>query len=353
MPRREFLVHLLVLGVLALGPWWLSPYNLSLLGRFLAMSILALGLTVVWGWGGFLSLGQGVFFGLGGYALAMNLKLAGLAPGDLPDFMVWSGLDHLPWWWAPFRHPVVALAAVVLVPAAVAGLFAWLVFHRRVRGVYFALLTQAFALALATLLISQQAYTGGFNGLTDYGPLFGVHLTDASAQTTLYAVTLGALCACYGLATWLSRSHFGRLLVAIRDGENRVRCLGYDTVPYKVAAFALAGAFAGVAGALFAAQVGVISPAMVGVVPSIEMLIWVAVGGRESLAGAVLGCLLVNFGKDWVSSAMPSVWLFVMGGLFIVVVTVLPQGIGGLLARRSAPGPAADAAPMTPEPAGP
>ncbi len=352
MRRTELIAHVVALAALALAPWWLSPYNLSLLGRFLAMSILALGLTVVWGWGGFLSLGQGVFFGLGGYVLAMNLKLAALAPGDLPDFMVWSGLNHLPWWWVPFRSPVVALAGVVIVPAAAAAVFAWLVFHRRVRGVYFALLTQALALAFATFLISQQAYTGGFNGLTGYGPLFGVYLTDPSVQTALYAVTLVALVASYALATWLSTSHFGRLLVAIRDGENRVRCLGYDTVPYKVAAFALAGAFAGVAGALFAAQVGVISPAMVGVVPSIEMLIWVAVGGRESLAGAVLGCLLVNFGKDWVSSAIPSLWLFVMGGLFLLVVTLLPQGIGGLLARRSAPGLAGEVAPMAPEPAG-
>jgi len=352
MRRAELTAHAIALGLLVLAPWWLSPYDLSLLGRFLAMSILALGLTIVWGWSGLLSLGQGVFFGLGAYALAMNLKLAALAPGDLPDFMVWSGFSRLPWWWVPFRHPLVALAAVVLVPAAVAAAFGWLVFHRRVRGVYFALLTQALALAFSTFLVSQQAYTGGFSGLTNFGPLFGVQLADQKGQTALYGVTLVLLTASYALATWLSKSHFGRLLVAIRDGENRVRFLGYNAAPYKVAAFTLAAAFAGLAGALYVAQVGVISPDMVGVVPSIEMLIWVAVGGRESLAGAVLGCLLVNFGKDWVSSAMPSLWLFVMGGLFVLVVTVLPRGIGQLVSVRVPRRRPAEVAPAAQELAG-
>lgn len=324
--------YLAALIVLGLAPYYLSSYNLSLLGRFLALAILAVGLVLVWGWGGILSLGQGVFFGIGAYALAIHLKLAGLGPGELPDFMQWSGLDHLPWWWRIFHSTGFSLAAVVLLPALAAAGLAWLVFHRRVGGVYFALITQALALAFATLLVSEQPYTGGFNGLTDFTNLLGFTLTDPKVQRGLYWVTLGVLALGFGLCVWVLQTNFGRLLLAIRDGENRVRFLGYNPVPYKVAVFAFGGALAGVAGALFTLHVGVISPAMTGVVPSIEMVVWVAVGGRESLIGAVAGTLLVNFGKDWVSSAMPNAWLFVIGALFVVVVTVLPRGLSGLAA---------------------
>jgi urea transport system permease protein len=321
---------LLALGALALAPAFLSAYELSLLGRFLALSILALGLTMTWGRTGILSLGQGLFFGLGGYFLAMHLKLMRLGAGEIPDFMEWSGLDHLPWWWKPFYSGGFSLVTIVLIPAFLAGALAWLVFRRRVGGVYFAIITQALALAFSTLLISQQRYTGGFNGLTDFGDVFGFTLGDSGVQLGLYWVTLGLLALGFAFSTWLLDTHFGKLLCAIRDGENRVRFLGYDPVPYKVAIFALAALFAAVAGALFTLHVGVISPAMVGVVPSIEMIIWVAVGGRESLAGAVLGTLAVNLGKDWVSSAMPELWLFAMGLLFFVVVTIFPRGLGGL-----------------------
>jgi len=322
-----YAVLLLLLGT---APYLLSSYHLSLLGRFLALSILALGLALVWGWGGILSLGQGVFFGLGGYALALHLKLVALGPGELPDFMVWTGMDHLPWWWDLFHHAGFALAAAVLVPTVAAAGFSWLVFHRRVGGVYFALITQALALAFATLLISQQPYTGGFNGLTDYSTLLGVQLNDPAAQRGLYWITLALLALVFALGRWLVSTDFGRILVAIRDGENRLRFLGYNPAPYKVAVFALGGALAGIAGALFTLHVGVISPAMIGVVPSIEMVVWVAVGGRKSLLGAIVGTLVVNFGKDWVSSAMPELWLFVMGLLFVMVVMVLPQGLSSI-----------------------
>ena len=277
-----------------------------------------------------LSLGQGVFFGLGAYSLALYLKLAALAPGDLPDFMVWSGLSKLPWWWTPFRHPVVAMAGILILPAAAAGALAWLVFHRRVGGVYFALVTQALALAFSTLLISQQAYTGGFNGLTDFSTLLGFQLDDPAVQRGLFWVTLTCLALAFVLLQWLLGTDFGKIVLAMRDGENRVRFLGYNPVPYKVVVFAIGGALAGLSGALYMLHAGVISPAMVGVVPSIEMIVWVAVGGRESLVGAILGTLLVNFGKDWISSAMPSLWLFVMGLLFVVIVTVVPKGLSGL-----------------------
>ncbi len=326
--RRSF--EALLLFVLLLAPHYLSSYNLSLLGRFLALSILSIGISLIWGWGGILSLGQGVFWGLGAYALAMHLKVVGLSPGDLPDFMLWSGLDHLPFWWSIFRSPVVAIVGVILVPTIAAAGLAWLVFNRRVSGVYFALITQALALAFSTLLISQQAYTGGFNGLTDYSTILGYSVIDPSFQRAIYWITLAVLVLAFLLCKWLLQTNFGKVLVAIRDGEARVRFLGYNPAGYKTLAFALGGALAGVSGALFILHAGVISPAMIGVVPSIEMLIAVAVGGRTSLIGVVVATLAVNFGKDWISSAIPEAWLFVMSGLFIFVVAVLPQGLAGI-----------------------
>lgn len=320
----------LVLIALAFAPFFLSAYHLSLLGRFLALAILSLGLVVTWGWGGILSLGQGVFFGLGGYVLAMYLKQVSLEPGDLPDFMMWSGLDHVPAWWAVFRSPGLTLACVVLLPMAVATVLAWLMFHRRVGGVYFALITQALALAFSTLLISEQAYTGGFNGLTDFTTVLGYSVDGPNFERGLYWVTLGLLTFSFILCRWLRQTNFGKVLVAIRDGENRVRFLGYNAMAFKTVAFALGGALAGIAGALYTLHLGDISPAMVGVVPSIEMVVAVAVGGRESLTGVILGTLLVNFGKDGISSAIPQLWLFVMGALFVLVVTGMRGGLASL-----------------------
>lgn len=318
----------------AAAPFFMGGYDLNLVARFLAMGILALGIVLIWGEAGILSLGHGVYFGLGGYALAMHLKLAALGPGELPDFMVWSGLKTLPWWWAPFESPVVALLGVIIVPAVVAGLFSWMVFHRRVGGTYFALITQALALAFATLLISQQGITGGFNGLTEFPTLLGVDLNTQGATRGLYWLTLVALVGAGLLLTYLRRSRFGTMLRAVRDGENRMRFLGYDPTPYKVAAFTLSAILAGLAGALFTLHAGVVSPALVGVVPSIEMIIWVAIGGRHSLVGAVLAALLVNLARDRISSALPELWLYVLGALFIVVVTLMPQGLAGLFKAK-------------------
>lgn len=323
---------LLMLGVAA--PFYLSAYDLNLLARFMAMAILACGLVLIWGHGGILSLGQGVFFGLGGYAIAIHMKLADLPTGDLPDFMMWSGRETLPAWWEPFASAPFTLLAIVLVPAAVAALFAWAVFHRRVSGVYFALITQAMALAFATLIISQQDVTGGFNGLTDFYSVFGFGLNSPSTGGTLYWITFGILCLVFIGLRWLLASRFGVMLRATRDGENRVRFLGYATTPFKTAAFAIAAVLAGIAGALFTLHAGVISPALIGVVPSIEMVILVAVGGRYSLAGAIVGALVVLLGRDAVSSAFPELWLYLMGALFILVVTLLPNGLAGLLKGR-------------------
>ena len=348
-------LDLALLAALLTAPLYLSGYHLSLLGRFLAMAILSLGLCLVWGWSGVLSLGQGVFWGLGAYVLAMHLKLVGLAPGDMPDFMMWSGLDRIPGWWSIFRHPSVALAGVLIVPTVAAAGLAWLVFNRRVSGVYFALITQALALAFATLLISEQAYTGGFNGLTDFTTLLGHYIVDPSFQRALYWITVAILAAAFLFCRWIAKTNFGKVLLAIRDGESRIRFLGYNPAGYKMIAFAIGGGLAGISGALYVLHVGVISPAMVGVVPSIEMVVAVAVGGRSSFTGVIFGTLLVNFGKDWISSAMPEMWQLVIGLLFILVVTLLPRGLAGIPQlqqqftarfRRRATRPGVDTEPM-------
>lgn len=323
-----------LLGFAVAAPFLLSSYDLNLLARFMAMAILALGLVLIWGHGGILSLGQGVFFGIGGYAIAMHMKLSALGEGELPDFMMWSGLEALPWWWHPFASGGFTVAAILVLPALLAGAFAWMIFHNRVGGTYFALITQALALAFSTLLISRQESTGGFNGLTDFSDILGFPLALQSTSDALYWITLAVLCASYVGIRALLATRMGLLLRAARDGENRVRFLGYDPTPFKVAAFAIAGLLAGIAGALFTLHAGVIAPPLVGVIPSIEMIVWVAVGGRYSLAGAIVGTLAVNIARDSVSSAFPELWLYIMGLLFIVVVTMLPNGLAGLVKGR-------------------
>jgi urea transport system permease protein len=325
---------LLALGIAA--PFALSAYDLNLLARFMAMGIVALGIVLIWGHGGILSLGQGVFFGLGGYAIAMHMKVADLPAGEIPDFMLWSGRESLPLWWMPFSSPIVTILAILLVPASLGALFSWAVFHRRVGGTYFALITQAMALAFATLIISRQDVTGGFNGLTDFYSVFGFGLSSPGVPMGLYWLTLTLLCIGFIGLRWLLASRFGMLLRAARDGENRVRFLGYSPTPFKVVAFAIAAMLAGVGGALFTLHAGVVSPALIGVVPSIEMVVWVAIGGRYSLAGAIVGALLVNLARDAVSSAFPELWLYLMGALFIFVVTLLPRGLAGLMKGKGA-----------------
>lgn len=326
-----------VAGVLLLvvAPALLPEFRLSLLAKFLTFAIVAVGLDLLWGYAGMLSLGQGVFFGLGGYAMAMYLKLEASGE-DLPDFMSWSGLDALPWFWAPFRHAWFALPAAVIGPGVLAFLLGYLVCRSRVKGVYFSLITQALALILSVFLVGQQAYTGGTNGLTNYLTIFGRYVIAPETQRALYYVTVICLGAAYLLSRGITRSRFGRLLVATRDDENRVRFSGYNVVLIKALVFALAAGMAGLAGALFVPQVGIISPANLGVVPSIEMVVWVAVGGRGTLAGAVLGAVLVGMARSYLSEAFPEVWQIILGGLFIGAVVLFPQGLLGF-ARRWLP----------------
>ena len=325
-----WLAPVLVLAALVAAPLLLSDFRVALLGKFLTFAILAMSLNLIWGYAGMLSLGHGVFFGLGGYAMAMFLKLES-AGGKLPDFMFWSGLTELPFFWAPFQYAWFAIPMTFVVPAALAGGLGYLVFRSRITGVYFALITQALALIVSILFIGQQPYTGGTNGITNYTTIFGFAINSPTTQIVLYYATLATLALTYLLCAWLIASRFGRLLVAMRDDENRVRFSGYNPAALKTIVFALSAGIAGVAGALFTPQVGIISPTMMGIVPSIEIAIWVAVGGRGVLLGAIVGAILVNGAKSGLSESFPAIWQYFLGLLFIGAVLVFPSGIMGLL----------------------
>ena len=326
----EWIAPALVLAVLLAAPLLLSDFRVALLGKFLTFAILAMSLNLIWGYAGMLSLGHGVFFGLGGYAMAMFLKLES-AQGKLPDFMFWSGLTELPFFWTPFQYAWFAIPMTFIVPAALAGGLGYLVFRSRITGVYFALITQALALIVSILFIGQQPYTGGTNGITNYTTIFGFSINAPGTQLVLYYATLAVLALTYLLCGVLIASRFGRLLVAMRDDENRVRFSGYNPAILKTIVFALSGGIAGIAGALFTPQVGIISPTMMGIVPSIEIAIWVAVGGRGVLLGAIVGAILVNGAKSGLSESFPAIWQYFLGLLFIGAVLVFPAGIMGLL----------------------
>lgn len=324
--RLAFAVVAFLLIVVA--PSMLSSFRLDLLAKYLVFAIVAVGIALAWGRGGMLVLGQGLFFGLGGYVMAMHLQLAETPDGQQPMFMTLTGAADLPGLWEPFRSPVFTLIMVVAVPVTVATILGLLVFRSRIRGPYFAILTQALAAAFVILLVGQQELTGGTNGLTVM-TFFGLDLGDPDDQKILYLIVVLTLGAIFLLARQLVRSRYGQLLVAVRDGEDRVRFLGYSPTTVKVVAFATAAGMAGIAGALFVPVVGIISPTSLGVVPSIEMLIWVAVGGRLSLAGAVAGAVLVNLAKTELSESFPSGWLYAQGLLFVLVVAFAPQGLAG------------------------
>ncbi|HOA94657.1 MAG TPA: urea ABC transporter permease subunit UrtC [Quisquiliibacterium sp.] len=350
---------LLALVILVVFPLTLDVFRLNLVGKYLTYGFVAIGLVMLWGYGGVLSLGQGVFFGLGGYCMAMFLKLEASDPEStkiqstpgIPDFMDWNQLTALPVWWEPFRHLPFALFAVIAVPTLLAFVIGFAMFKRRVGGVYFAIITQAVALILSVLIIGQQGYTGGVNGITDLKTLLGWDIRTESARTILYFVNAVLLIGAIVLCRWVQDSKLGTLLLAMRDKEDRVRFSGYDVSMFKVFVFCLAAALSAVGGAMFALQVGFMSPSFVGIVPSIEMVIFAAVGGRMSLVGAVYGTLLVNFGKTYFSESFPELWLFLMAALFIGVVMAFPDGLAGLyerhvkprLARRSAAARAAAA----------
>ena len=310
-------------------PAVLPAFRLRLVGRFLALSIVALGIDLIWGYTGLLSLGHGIFFALGGYALAMHLKLQ-LPDGQLPEFFTLYGVKQLPAFWQPFYSFPVTVIAIIFIPGIVAGLLGYLVFRNRIKGVYFSILTQAALLVFFNFFNGQQKLINGTNGLkTDTETIFGVLASSANAQRSFYILTVIFLVLIYYLCRWLTSGRFGRLLIAIRDDETRVRFSGYNPTGYKVLVFAISGAIAGVAGALYTVQTGIITPSFMQVAFSIEMVIWVAVGGRATLIGAIIGTLLVRLAQTFLSESFPEVWLFFQGALFLIVVTVLPDGIVG------------------------
>ena len=327
---------LLTLALLT-APLYLSDFRLIQLGKFLTFAIVAVGLDLIWGYGGMLSLGQGLFFGLGAYGFAMYLKLQA-SDGKLPDFMFWSGLKELPWFWAPFASPLFALAAALIIPALVAAFLGYLIFRSRIQGVYFSIITQAVTLLVSIWFVGQQAYTGGTNGITNLGSarIFGHALLSPEVQKGFYLAAVAALVLVYLLCMRIVRSRFGRVLVATRDNENRLRFLGYDPVIVKVIVFSVSAAIAALAGILYVPLVGIISPSNLGVVPSIEMVVWVAVGGRGTLIGAAIGALLVGFGRSYFSETYPDIWQIFMGALFIGSVLSFPQGIVGAFRQLTA-----------------
>lgn len=331
-------IEVAVVGAIALFfiivvPRVLPGFWLNSMGRFLALAIVALGIDLIWGYTGLLSLGHGVLFTLGGYALAMHLKMQipANASSPLPEFMSLYGVDQLPWFWAPFASFPFTALAIFLIPGIVAGVLGYLIFRNRIRGVYFSILTQATTIIFFNFFNGQLKMFNGTNGLTDFKTLLGYDVNKFVPQYYFYVATVVFLVLAYGLCRWLTSGRFGRLLVAIRDDEPRMRFTGYDPTGFKVLVFAVSGALAGIAGALYTVQTGIISPGTMNIAFSIEMVIWVAVGGRATLVGAILGALVVNFAKSLLSIKFPDIWLFFQGGLFLVVVMFLPDGILGWL----------------------
>ena len=323
----------IVLGItlffILIVPLIFSDFRLTLLGRFLSLAIVALGIDLIWGFTGLLSLGHGIFFALGGYGLAMYLQLQ-LPEGQLPEFFGLYGVSELPWFWQPFYSLPFTLVAIVLIPGIVAGILGYLVFRNRIRGVYFSILTQAALIVFFNFFNGQQKLINGTNGLkTSTAPLWGQQAGDAKVQLIFYGLTVIFLALTYLLCRWITSGRFGNLLIAIRDDESRVRFSGYNPTPYKVFVFALSGAIAGIAGAFYTVQSGIVSPQYMDIAFSIEMVIWVAVGGRATLIGAILGAVAVNYGRSLLSEKFPEIWLFFQGALFLIVVTVLPDGVVG------------------------
>ena len=361
MPHKSIFVHLIsgdrggqvllaLIGVLALivpvcslvmpeTSWLhLSTYTVTLLGKYLCYALLAIALDLVWGYCGILSLGHGAFFALGGYAMGMYLMRQIGERGVygnplLPDFMVFLNWPELPWYWYGFDMFWFAALMIMLVPGLLAFVFGWLAFRSRVTGVYLSIITQALTYALMLAFFRNEMGFGGNNGLTDFKDILGHSLQDDSTRVGLFLASAIALAAGYLVCRYIVTSKFGRVVIAIRDAENRARFVGYKVENYKLWIFVFSAVLAGIAGALYVPQVGIINPGEFSPLNSIEYVVWVAVGGRGTLYGAAWGAALVNYAKTYFTGALPEVWLFALGGLFIVVTLFLPKGVIGLLRR--------------------
>jgi urea transport system permease protein len=338
---------LLILAVLLLGvlPLSLGVFRLGLAAKYLSLAFCAVGIVLIWGYGGILSLGQGVFFGLGSYMMAMFLKLESTSAdssaqalssffgSSLPDFMVWNSVEKLPWWWEPFHSVWFTVPAILLLPPLLAFVLGYANFRKRVGSVYFSIITLSLSAIMSIVIIGQQGVTGGVNGINDFRTFLGINLDTDEAKRGMYFITCGLLLICVAAGSFILRSRLGKVLVAIRDREDRVRFSGYDPALFKAFIFAVAAMFSSIGGAMFTVQVGLASPSLVGIVPSVEMVIYAAVGGRVSLIGAVYGAVLVGSAKTFFSENFVQYWLYFIGGLFIFVVMFLPDGLAGLLGR--------------------
>jgi urea transport system permease protein len=345
-PRRWAVVAVLAAVVLGAVPilnglparsaLHLPDHLIPLFGKFLCYALVALAMDLIWGYAGILSLGHGLFFALGGYAMGMylmrSIKGEGVYRSELPDFMVFLDWKTLPWYWRGFDNFHFALAMALIVPGVLAFVFGYLTFRSRIRGVYFSIVTQALTYAAMLLFFRNNTGFGGNNGLTDFKRILGYSLQAPATKLTLYMVSGATLLLAYLACRFIVTSRFGRALTAIRDAELRVRFFGYDSTRYKLFVWTFSAMLCGLAGALYVPQVGIINPSEMQPSNSIEMAIWVAVGGRGSLIGGVLGAVLINGAKSWLTVAFPSAWLYFLGGLFILVTLLTPQGLVGLRA---------------------
>ena len=317
-----------------------STYTVTLLGKYLCYALLAMALDLVWGYCGILSLGHGAFFALGGYAMGMYLMRQIGTRGvyghpELPDFMVFLNWEELPWYWFGFDAFWFAMLMVVLVPGLLALVFGWLAFRSRVTGVYLSIMTQALTYALLLAFYRNEMGFGGNNGLTDFKDILGASLQSDVTRVVLFVVSAIALALTYLFCRFVVTSKLGRVVTAVRDADDRTRFIGYRVENYKVWIFTVSAVLAGIAGALYVPQVGIINPSEFEPLKSIELVVWVALGGRGTLYGAALGAVIVNYAKTWMTGAFPEVWPFALGGLFILVTLSLPKGVVGLV--RSLP----------------
>ena len=322
----------------ASSPLHLSTFTVTLLGKFLCYALLALSVDLIWGYCGILSLGQGAFFSLGGYAMGMYLMRQIGARGqygnpELPDFMVFLNWDHLPWYWLGFDSFGFALLMIILVPGILAFVFGWLTFRSRVTGVYFSIITQALTYALMLAFFRNEMGFGGNNGLTDFKDIIGHPISADSTRVALFLCSGVALMIAYIICRYIATSRFGRIVISIRDAESRTRFCGYKVESYKLWIFVFSSILAGIAGALYVPQVGIINPGEFSPLNSIELVVWVATGGRGTLFGAIVGAFTVNYGKTLFTSYSPETWLFALGALFVIVTLVLPKGLVGLFGR--------------------
>jgi urea transport system permease protein len=353
MPQRRFKTEYLLVGAFALvfllllpclnaftpetSALHISNFTINLYGKYLCYAMLAISVDLLWGYTGLLSLGQALFFTLGGYMMGMYLMRMigdqGQYHQPIPDFLVFLGWSRLPEFWKPFNHIACALLMAVLLPGILSGVFGYLAFRSRIRGVYFSILTQALTYAACLLFFRNSLLLGGNNGFTDFKVILGHDIREASTQRALFIATCLALLAVYGFCKWLTTTKFGKVQRAIRDSENRVLFSGYSTANFKLFIFILAALIASLGGVLYVPQVGIINPSEMGTDKSLEAVVWVAVGGRGTLIGPVIGAFAVNAMKSWATRAFPDLWLIFLGTMFILVTIFMPKGIVGLPAQ--------------------